>query len=95
MLLAFRQMPMASIRLVGFFVASEDFWGKFDYCVSACAYVYVCRGVVCVCVRGGRCERVKWRSACRHQFYFLGQDQSTVAQRAETTVVEYFLAGCE
>ena len=29
-----------------------------------------------------------WRSARAHKFHFLGKDQSTVAQRAETTVAE-------
>ena len=32
-----------------------------------------------------------WRSAQTHKFHFLGQDQSTVTQRAETTVAECFL----
>ena len=31
---------------------------------------------------------LKWRLAHAHQFHSLGQDQSTVAQRAETTVTE-------
>ena len=30
----------------------------------------------------------KWRSARAHQTHLLGQDQYTVAQRAETTVAE-------
>ena len=33
----------------------------------------------------------RWRSVRAHQFHFLGHDQSTVAHRAETTVVECFL----
>ena len=33
----------------------------------------------------------KWRSACAHQFHPLGQDPSTMAQLAETTVAEHFL----
>ena len=32
-----------------------------------------------------------WRLARAHEFHSLGQDQSTVAQRAETTVTECFL----
>ena len=36
----------------------------------------------------------KWRSARTHQFHFLGQDQSTVAQQAETTVAECSLMSC-
>ena len=31
---------------------------------------------------------LKWRFACAHQFHSLGQDQSTVAQRTETTVAK-------
>ena len=34
---------------------------------------------------------LKWRLACAHLFHSLCQDQSTVAQRAETTVGEHFL----
>ena len=34
----------------------------------------------------------KWRLACAH--YSVGQDQSTVAQRAETTVTECSLTSC-
>ena len=31
---------------------------------------------------------LKWGSARAHQFHFLGQGQSTLAQRADTTVAE-------
>ena len=31
------------------------------------------------------CFFLKWRSACAHQFHFLGQDQCTEAQQAEMT----------
>ena len=34
---------------------------------------------------------LKWRLARAHKFHSLGQDQSTVAQRAETTVTEFSL----
>ena len=37
---------------------------------------------------------LKWRLACAHLFHSLGQDQSTVAQRAETTVTEHSLISC-
>ena len=37
---------------------------------------------------------VMWRSARAHKFHFLGKDQSTVAQRAETTVAGCFLPSC-
>ena len=37
---------------------------------------------------------MKWRLAHAHQFHFLGQDQSTVALRAETTVAESSLWAC-
>ena len=33
---------------------------------------------------------LKWTSISSHQFHFLGQDQSKVVQRAETTVAECF-----
>ena len=36
----------------------------------------------------------KWRLARLHYFHFFGQDQSTVAQRAETTVAERPLISC-
>ena len=37
----------------------------------------------------------KWRSAHAHQIpFFGGQDQSTVAQQAETTVAKCFLTSC-
>ena len=36
----------------------------------------------------------KRRSARAHEFHFLDQDQSTVAQRAEMTVAECSLTGC-
>ena len=37
---------------------------------------------------------LKRRSPCAHQFHFLCQDQSTVAQRAKTTVAECSLMSC-
>ena len=37
---------------------------------------------------------VKWRLGRTHWFYSLGQDQSTVAQRAETTVAKCSLTNC-
>ena len=37
---------------------------------------------------------LQWRSACTLQFQYLGQDRSTVAQRAETTMDERSLASC-
>ena len=36
----------------------------------------------------------EWRSARAYQFHFLGQDQSKVAQRAETTVARCSLTSC-
>ena len=38
----------------------------------------------------------RWRSARAYQFHFFfkGQDQSTMAQRAKTTVAECFLTSC-
>ena len=37
---------------------------------------------------------LKWRSARAHQLHSLSQEQSTVAQRAETTVAERSLTSC-
>ena len=37
---------------------------------------------------------LKWRLAHVHQFHSLGQDKSTVAQRAETTVAKCSLTSC-
>ena len=37
---------------------------------------------------------LKWRLACPHLFNSLRQDQSTVVQRAETTVTECSLTSC-
>ena len=37
---------------------------------------------------------LKWRSAHAHQFHFLSQDRSTVAQQAEITVAECSLMSC-
>ena len=36
----------------------------------------------------------KWRLSRAQYFYSLGQDQSTVAQRTETTVTECSLTSC-
>ena len=38
---------------------------------------------------------LKWRSAHAHKFYYLRQDQSTVAQQAETTVEEHIPMSCK
>ena len=37
---------------------------------------------------------LKWRLVRADWLHFLGQDRSTVAQRAETTVTECFLTSC-
>ena len=60
------------VASVAFSLTGEDFGRMFDNPFPTCAFC-VC---VCVCV-------VNWRLARAHLF---GQDQSTVAQRAETTV---------
>ena len=36
----------------------------------------------------------KWKLARAHKFHSVGQDQSTMAQRAETTVAECSLTSC-
>ena len=38
---------------------------------------------------------LKWRLACAHKFHTLCQNQSTVAQRTETTVAECSLLSCK
>ena len=40
------------------------------------------------------CFVLKWRIARAHLFLSLGQDQTTVAQRVETTVTKCFLTSC-
>ena len=62
----------------GFFLACEHFGGRFDCSFPDYAF--------------------KRRSARAHQFHFflsfLCQDQSTVAQQAETTAAVFSLASC-
>ena len=65
----------------GFFLAYEDFGGRFDNLFPACT------------LKKGRNHNT-WRSSRAHSFHFSGQDQSTVAQRAETTVAEHYLTSC-
>ena len=55
--------------VVIFFLPCEDFGGIFDHSFPVCAFIPLF---------------LKWRLACAHQFHSSGQDQSTVAQRAET-----------
>ena len=63
-----------------FFPRLQRLWGKVR------RFITRLRFCACVCV---------WRSACAHQFHFFsGQDQSTVAQRAEMTVAECSLTSC-
>ena len=54
----------------------------FDRSFPECAFLFVCLFVL------------KWRLARTHEFHSLGQDQSTVAKRAETTVAECSQASC-
>ena len=56
----------------GFSLACEDFGRMIDHSFPVCAFFFF----------------LKWRLARVHYFRSLGQDQSTVAQRAETTVTE-------
>ena len=62
----------------GFSTLHEDFDGSFDDSFPACAFFFF----------------LKWKSVRTPQFHFLGEDQSTVAQRAETTVTECSLTRC-
>ena len=61
-----------------FFLAFEDFGRMFSYSFHACTFFFVFR----------------WRLARAHLFHSLGQDQSSVAQRAETIVVECSRTSC-
>ena len=56
----------------GFFLACEDFGRMFDNLFPACVFFFF----------------FKWRLARALFFHSLGQDQSTVAPRAESTVTE-------
>ena len=57
----------------GFLPAGEDLGKMFDHSFPACAFFFF----------------FKWRLGRAHKFHSLCQDQSTVAQRVETTVAEY------
>ena len=59
----------------GVFLAGGDLGRLFDQSFLACAFLF--------CF-------LKWKLARAHLFHSLGKDQSTVAQRAETTVAELF-----
>ena len=62
-----------------FFLACEEFWRMFDNSLPACAFLLFF---------------LKWRLTRAHYFHSLGQDQSTVAQQAETTVTECSPPSC-
>ena len=68
----------------GFFVASEDFGRMFDNLFPASAFSFFFFSFFFLFFFFFN----KWRLDRAHLFHFLGQDQSTVAQRAETTVTE-------
>ena len=61
-----------------FFLTCEDFLVMLDHSFLTCAFCFVLF--------------LKWRLACPHEFNSLFQDQSIVAQWAETTVAECSLA---
>ena len=58
--------------------ACKEFGEKFDNSFPASTFFVV----------------LKWKSACAYQFHFSGQNQSTVAQRAETIVAKCSLKSC-
>ena len=60
---------------VGFSLSCEDFGRMFDHSFLAYAFFFFF-------------FFIKWRLARAHLFHSLGQDRSTVAQQAETTVAE-------
>ena len=61
-----------------FFLVCEDFGRGFDNSYPACAFSFFLSFFLFF----------KRRLARAHKFHSLGQDQSTVAQRAETTMTE-------
>ena len=65
----------------GFSLASEDFWENVRPLISRLRFFSFL-------------FFSKWRLARAHKFHSLCQDQSTVAQRAETTVAECSLTSC-
>ena len=60
--------------VVAFSSRARIFGRMFDNSLTACVCLFFCLFVF-----------LKWRLACAHYFHSLGQDQSTVAQRAEMT----------
>ena len=63
----------------GSFLACEDVGRMFQHSILAYVFYFFFP---------------KWRLARAHLFHSLGQDQSTLAQRAETTVAECSLTCC-
>ena len=66
------------------FLACDDFGGWFRESFPACVFF----------LSFLLSFFLKWRSASAQQLHILRQDQSTVAQRAETTVYERALTSC-
>ena len=64
--------------VVAFSSCARIFGRMFNNSFTACAFFFL--------------FFLKWRLACTHLFHSLGQDQSTVAQRAELTVTEWVYA---
>ena len=74
-------IPSVSLHLGGgggFLLACKDFVRMCWHSFSTCAFFFF----------------LKWRSARAHYFHSFCLDQPTVAQRAETTVVECSLMSC-
>ena len=67
------------------FLADEDFGGKVLMNQSQSALLLFSSSFFFF---------LAWRSTHAHQFHSLGQDQSTVAKRAETTAAEHSLVSC-
>ena len=77
----------------GFFPACKDFGRMFDHSFLTCAFYFFLIfffNSFCLFVF---CFLLKWRLARAHKFHSSCQDQSTVTQRAETTVAESSLTG--
>ena len=72
-------------KRAGIFSLAGIFGEHFDDLFPTCAFFFKCSFKK-------KKKKKQWRSARAHHFHFvLGQGQSTVAQRTETTVAEYSL----
>ena len=74
-----RANPFLLLSGGGFFLACEDFWENVRQFMPRLRFFFF----------------FKVEISSRKLIPLLGQDQSTVAQRPETTITECFLTSCE